>query len=228
MACVRPALRPRHRSCAAARRPSSHRRPSTASRCSASRQTGLRNGPASASTGGCTQVQRRAQRDPAGPLVDHHRPRCRPRSRSPAFSGSTSCGRFAPSTGRSATSAAEPSRTRSRSAGPPTSRRLAASSSGCERACSTSRSSGTDSSATCRTSSRLRSRSIREGTILLLDGAVGPIDDNQREVASILRENALRLQQLIENLLSYSAWKSRASSVELTSFRLELAGRHRD
>jgi two-component system sensor histidine kinase GlrK len=61
---------------------------------------------------------------------------------------------------------------------------------------------------------------IREGTDLLLDGAVGPIDDNQREVASILRENALRLQQLIENLLSYSAWKARASSVELTSFRL--------
>ncbi|HEY8265743.1 MAG TPA: ATP-binding protein [Steroidobacteraceae bacterium] len=61
---------------------------------------------------------------------------------------------------------------------------------------------------------------IREGADLLLDGAVGPIDENQREVASILRENALRLQQLIENLLSYSAWKSRASSVELTSFRL--------
>jgi two-component system sensor histidine kinase GlrK len=61
---------------------------------------------------------------------------------------------------------------------------------------------------------------IREGTDLLLDGAVGPIDENQREVTSILRENALRLQQLIENLLSYSAWKSRASSVELTSFRL--------
>ncbi len=61
---------------------------------------------------------------------------------------------------------------------------------------------------------------IREGTDLLLDGAVGPIDDNQREVAAILRENALRLQQLIENLLSYSAWKARATSVELTSFRL--------
>ncbi len=61
---------------------------------------------------------------------------------------------------------------------------------------------------------------IREGTDLLLDGAVGPIDDNQREVASILRENALRLQQLIENLLSYSAWKARATGVELTNFRL--------
>jgi two-component system, NtrC family, sensor histidine kinase GlrK len=62
---------------------------------------------------------------------------------------------------------------------------------------------------------------IREGTDLLLDGAVGPMDDNQREVATILRDNALRLQQLIENLLSYSAWKSRASSVELSSFRLD-------
>ena len=62
---------------------------------------------------------------------------------------------------------------------------------------------------------------IREGTDLLLDGAVGPLDDNQREVASILRDNALRLQQLIENLLSYSAWQSSASSVETTQFRLE-------
>jgi two-component system sensor histidine kinase GlrK len=61
---------------------------------------------------------------------------------------------------------------------------------------------------------------IREGTDLLLDGAVGPIDENQREVAAILRENALRLQQLIENLLSYSAWKARTSSVELSNFQL--------
>ncbi len=62
---------------------------------------------------------------------------------------------------------------------------------------------------------------IREGTDLLLDGAVGPLDDNQREVASILRDNALRLQQLIENLLSYSAWQSSASTVEMTRFRLD-------
>lgn len=62
---------------------------------------------------------------------------------------------------------------------------------------------------------------IREGTDLLLEGAVGPLDDNQREVASILRDNALRLQQLIENLLSYSAWQSSASSVETSRFRLE-------
>jgi two-component system sensor histidine kinase GlrK len=62
---------------------------------------------------------------------------------------------------------------------------------------------------------------IREGTDLLLEGAVGPLDDNQREVASILRDNALRLQQLIENLLSYSAWQSSARTVDATLFRLE-------
>jgi two-component system sensor histidine kinase GlrK len=61
---------------------------------------------------------------------------------------------------------------------------------------------------------------IREGTDLLLDGAVGPLDENQREVASILRENALRLQHLIENLLSYSAWQSQSSTVDRSQFRL--------
>lgn len=61
---------------------------------------------------------------------------------------------------------------------------------------------------------------IREGTDLLLDGAVGALDENQREVASILRENALRLQRLIENLLSFSAWQSQTSTVERTHFRL--------
>ena len=61
---------------------------------------------------------------------------------------------------------------------------------------------------------------IREGTDLLLDGAVGSLDENQREVASILRENALRLQQLIENLLSFSAWQSHSSTVERSKFRL--------
>jgi two-component system sensor histidine kinase GlrK len=61
---------------------------------------------------------------------------------------------------------------------------------------------------------------IREGTDLLLDGAVGPLDENQREVATILRENALRLQRLIENLLSYSAWQSQSSTVDRSQFRL--------
>ena len=61
---------------------------------------------------------------------------------------------------------------------------------------------------------------LREGTELLLDGAVGQIDDQQREVADIMRENALRLQQLIENLLSYSAWQSQVSGLERSDFAL--------
>ncbi len=61
---------------------------------------------------------------------------------------------------------------------------------------------------------------IREGTDLLIDGAVGPLDENQREVAAILRENALRLQQLIENLLSFSAWQSQSMIVERSQFSL--------
>jgi len=61
---------------------------------------------------------------------------------------------------------------------------------------------------------------LREGTDLLFDGAVGPLDANQLEVAGILRENALRLQQLIENLLSYSAWQSRSSQLDISRFPL--------
>ncbi len=49
---------------------------------------------------------------------------------------------------------------------------------------------------------------IREGTELLMDGAVGELDGNQREVTGILRENGIKLQRLIENLLSFSAWQT--------------------
>jgi len=49
---------------------------------------------------------------------------------------------------------------------------------------------------------------IREGTELLMDGAVGELDSNQREVAAILRENGIKLQRMIENLLSFSAWQT--------------------
>lgn len=62
--------------------------------------------------------------------------------------------------------------------------------------------------------------SIREGTELLMDGAVGELDSGQREVTSILRDNGIRLQQLIENLLSFSAWQARHSGLEIGEFRL--------
>ncbi|HEX6928592.1 MAG TPA: ATP-binding protein [Gammaproteobacteria bacterium] len=49
---------------------------------------------------------------------------------------------------------------------------------------------------------------IREGSELLVDGATGTLTVEQREVADILRENSLRLQSQIENLLNFSAWQN--------------------
>lgn len=59
---------------------------------------------------------------------------------------------------------------------------------------------------------------IREGTELLLDGAVGELEEDQREVADILRINGLKLQQLIENLLSFSAWQAKSEVLTLSEF----------
>lgn len=61
---------------------------------------------------------------------------------------------------------------------------------------------------------------IREGTELLMDGAVGELDGNQREVTGILRENGIKLQRLIENLLSFSAWQTSSASLDVSEFRL--------
>jgi len=61
---------------------------------------------------------------------------------------------------------------------------------------------------------------IREGTELLMDGAVGELDSNQREVAAILRENGIKLQRMIENLLSFSAWQTSSVGLEATEFAL--------
>jgi two-component system sensor histidine kinase GlrK len=61
---------------------------------------------------------------------------------------------------------------------------------------------------------------IREGTELLLDGTVGELAQPQREVTDILRLNGLKLQQLIENLLSFSAWQSKNEVLTLSDFPL--------
>ena len=53
-----------------------------------------------------------------------------------------------------------------------------------------------------------------------MDGAVGELDSNQREVTGILRENGLKLQRLIENLLSFSAWQTSSVGLETSEFRL--------
>jgi two-component system sensor histidine kinase GlrK len=73
---------------------------------------------------------------------------------------------------------------------------------------------------------------IREGTELLMDGAVGPLDIQQREVTGILRDNGVKLQKLIENLLTFSAWQANAVSLEVTEFELKplvfgVLGQHR-
>ena len=62
--------------------------------------------------------------------------------------------------------------------------------------------------------------SIREGTELLLDGTLGELDKPQREVADILRMNGLKLLQLIENLLSFSAWQAKSEVLTLSDFPL--------
>jgi two-component system sensor histidine kinase GlrK len=73
---------------------------------------------------------------------------------------------------------------------------------------------------------------IREGTELLLDGSVGPLDIQQQEVTGILRDNGIKLQKLIENLLTFSAWQTHTASLELTEFELKpmvfsVLGQHR-
>jgi two-component system sensor histidine kinase GlrK len=61
---------------------------------------------------------------------------------------------------------------------------------------------------------------IREGSELLIEGAVGGLAPEQREVAGIMRDNSLRLQRLIENLLSFSEWQARRGVLEISDFRL--------
>jgi two-component system sensor histidine kinase GlrK len=62
---------------------------------------------------------------------------------------------------------------------------------------------------------------IREGTELLLDGSVGHLDQQQEEVTGILRDNSLKLQKLIENLLTFSAWQTKTAELKLTEFELK-------
>ncbi|MFK8016058.1 MAG: ATP-binding protein [Gammaproteobacteria bacterium] len=61
---------------------------------------------------------------------------------------------------------------------------------------------------------------IREGTELLMDGAVGELQSSQKEVAGILRDNGVALQKLIENLLSFSAWQAKLSDLDLSQFHI--------
>lgn len=62
--------------------------------------------------------------------------------------------------------------------------------------------------------------SIVQGAELLTDGTLGELDAGQREVMGILRNDATNLQRMIDNLLSFTAWKSSKLGLELSEFHL--------
>lgn len=61
---------------------------------------------------------------------------------------------------------------------------------------------------------------IREGSELLGDEVGGPLSPQQKEITGILRENTLRLQRMIENLLSYTAIKFKKPELKLGNVNL--------
>ena len=70
---------------------------------------------------------------------------------------------------------------------------------------------------------------LREGAELLGDGVVGSLTPEQREIAEILRVNSIKLQKLIEDLLSYSASQSSKASLDLRPISLrQIIGRVAD
>lgn len=62
--------------------------------------------------------------------------------------------------------------------------------------------------------------SIYEGTELLNDEIVGPVNDKQREVVEILRKNCFQLQQHIENLVSYTMAQAQKTSLMVSQFSI--------
>lgn len=63
--------------------------------------------------------------------------------------------------------------------------------------------------------------SLREGVSLLEDGVAGPLSDNQREIAQILKHNTLVLQSQIEDLLRFNtaAFEARQLHRQSTDLR---------
>lgn len=57
---------------------------------------------------------------------------------------------------------------------------------------------------------------VREGAELLSDEVVGKLSPAQREVTEILRHQSLKLQQLIEDLLTYSASHCQGANLAMT------------
>jgi two-component system sensor histidine kinase GlrK len=63
--------------------------------------------------------------------------------------------------------------------------------------------------------------SLREGAELLNDQVAGPLAPPQRAVVGIIRDNSVRLQRLIEDLLDYQRALHAASSLEVSTVKLD-------
>ena len=62
---------------------------------------------------------------------------------------------------------------------------------------------------------------LRESSDLLWDGSLGTLSANQREVVAILRQNSLRLQKLIEDLLAYRNLMASPPAIDCQWIRAE-------
>jgi two-component system sensor histidine kinase GlrK len=62
---------------------------------------------------------------------------------------------------------------------------------------------------------------LREGAELLHDEVGGPLTPTQRQVVSIMRDNSVKLQRLIEELLDYQRALHAAASLEVRTVRLD-------
>jgi two-component system sensor histidine kinase GlrK len=61
---------------------------------------------------------------------------------------------------------------------------------------------------------------LREGSALLSEGFLGQLNRQQREVADVLQRNALSLQRMIENLLSFNMVEAKRSTLDVKSVDL--------
>jgi two-component system sensor histidine kinase GlrK len=63
--------------------------------------------------------------------------------------------------------------------------------------------------------------SIKEGASLLRDELLGPINNDQKEIVTILDKNCSKLQALIENILSFNMAQARDTSYEKNRVKLD-------
>ena len=63
---------------------------------------------------------------------------------------------------------------------------------------------------------------LREGAELLHDGIGGPLSDSQFKVVGIMKDNSIKLQRLIEELLDYQRALHAAASLEMKTISLDI------